>query len=79
MRMGEALGNPGNPALNEGAKKNLSCLTVTFSQSVREEIQDLQQPELGPGTLATHFGAKLAHLGLDLIVLCCELASCAME
>lgn len=46
--MGEALENPGNPALNEGAKQNLSCLKATFSQSVREEIQNLQQPELGP-------------------------------
>lgn len=37
MRMCEALENSGNPALIEGAKKNLSCLRVTFSQSVREE------------------------------------------
>lgn len=47
MRLGEALENPGNPALNEGAKQNLSCLAVTISQSVGEEIQDLQQAELG--------------------------------
>lgn len=45
--MGEALENPGNLALNEGAKQKQSCLTATFSQSVGEEIQDLQQPELG--------------------------------
>lgn len=76
MRMGEALENPGNLVLIEGAKQNLSCLTATFSQSVREEIQ---QPELGPGTLATHCGAKFDHLGLDLIVLCCKLPSRAME
>lgn len=65
MIMGEALENPGNPALNEGAKQNLSYLTATFSQSVRGGIQDLQQPELGPGPLVTHVGAKFDHLDLD--------------
>lgn len=41
MRTVEVLESPGNPAMSEGAKQNVSGLRAMFSQSVEGEIQDL--------------------------------------
>lgn len=54
--MAEDLECPGNPATRDGAKENLSGLTAIFSQIEREEIQDVQGPELGPEPSVAHLG-----------------------